>query len=116
MKPVLAAEKQTSARRWRILFIAPSDTGLRIAPELDAMRRQGLDVVSLEGIVTAERVFEFANSGMYDIVHFACHTVELEDEQRIMLSGAEFLSAGDVMQVAKRAGQCWFTSMPVPRP
>ena len=108
MKPVTGARrKQTSARRWRILFIAPSDTGLDVATEIDSLRRQGLEVVSLEGVVTAKRIFDYVNdpnTGCFDIVHFVCHTIENNQQQFIVLTGSETLSAGAVMQIARQTG------------
>jgi len=84
----------------RILFIAPSGTGLNVSPEIDTIERLGFSVRSVEGDVTSDRLFNIAveSGAQYDIIHFATHA----SEDGILLSHAEKLSKGGLLQIARK--------------
>ncbi len=84
----------------RVLFIAPSDSKLRVAPEIDALTELGFVTRSLEGEVTADRVFVAARNTYWDILHFACEA----DQSGVRLSNGELFDVDAILQVVRMAG------------
>jgi hypothetical protein len=85
----------------RVLFIAPSDSGLDVAPEIDSLSELGYEARALQGEVSAARVFEAVRRSRYDIVHFACHS--LPDQGGLALSRGEALDIDGILQVVRMA-------------
>jgi hypothetical protein len=82
----------------KVLFIAP-DSGLDVAPEIDALAELGYAARTLQGVVTPERVFAAVRNTQFAILHFACHATEAG----IQLSQGTQLDVDSVLQVARMA-------------
>lgn len=83
----------------KVLFIAPSDSGLDVAPEVDTLAELGYTARALQGTVTPERVFAAVRNAQFAILHFACHA----SEAGVMLSQGAVLDIDSILQVARMA-------------
>lgn len=83
----------------RVLFIAPSDSGLDVAPEIDSLAELGYTARALQGVVTAERVFGAVRNAQFSVLHFACHA----DDAGVMLSQGAVFDIDSILQVARMA-------------
>lgn len=81
----------------RVLFIAPSDSGLDVVPEIDSISEFGYSVRALQGEVTAERIFAVCRTAKFGILHFACHSVL----DGIVLSDGKLFDIDSILQVAR---------------
>lgn len=88
-----------SDQGYKILFIAPSDSGLDVAPEIDSIAELGFKARALQGKVTPERIFAAVRQANYDILHFACHA----DHSGIVLSDGIVFDTDSILQVARMA-------------
>lgn len=84
----------------RILFIAPSDTGLNVVPEIDALYEYGYTVQSVQGDVSRARLFDLARRQKFDVLHFACHS----SPDGVLLSSGEGFDTPSIVQFAKMCG------------
>ncbi len=84
----------------RVLFIAPSDSNLAIAPEIDSISELGFNARSLQGEVTADRIFGAVRNARWDILHFACDA----DQAGVRLSNGELFDVDAILQVVRMAG------------
>jgi hypothetical protein len=82
----------------RVMFIAPSDSGLKISPETDSLQELHYEVRNLEGVVTPERIFESVLHYRCDIMHFACHS----DSTAVYLSNNVPFTDSAILQVARQ--------------
>lgn len=80
-----------------LLFIAPSDSGLNVIPELAVLYENGFYVQVAQGIVTRDRLFDVARRHEFDIVHIAAHT----GADGILLSQGEYLDVPGIVQLVK---------------
>ncbi len=83
----------------RILFIAPSDSGLDVTPEQQALYEYGFHVQVVAHTVTRQRLFDVARRASFDILHFAAHA----SRDGVILSGGEILDATGIVQLARLA-------------
>jgi len=80
----------------RVLFIAPSDSGLDVTPEIDTLA-DAFTVRVLQGEVGAQRIFEVARRAVWDILHFSCHT----RDNSLLLSAGEQFNVESILQIAR---------------
>lgn len=85
----------------RILFVAPSDSGLDVAPEIDALYELGYTAQALQGEVSRRRLFDLVRGRTgYDVLHFACHA----NSEGVLLSHGDTMDAASITQFAKALG------------
>lgn len=81
----------------RVLFIAPSDSGLDVVPEVDTLSELGFNVRVLQGDVTAERIFAVCRMTKFGVLHFACHA----QSDGVILSKGERFDIDSILQIAR---------------
>jgi hypothetical protein len=81
----------------RILFVAPSDSGLEVTPELDGLYDAPYDVLTLQGTVDRSRLFNAVRRREFDILHFSTHA----NRDGVLLSAGELLDATGILQLAR---------------
>ena len=90
----------TNASGWsKVLFVAPDDRSLKVIPELDALYELGYSVVTLQGQVDDDRLFDAVRTRRYDILHLAAHG----DRAGLALTKLP-LSFQGIQQVARQCG------------
>lgn len=81
----------------RVLFVAPADSGLDVAPEMEALYTSGFAVQIVAQPITRQRLFDTIRRQQFDILHFACHA----DDAGLTLSHGERLDVAGLVQFAR---------------
>ena len=79
----------------RVLVVAPN-TDLNARPEIRQIQRKH-HVSTLDGIVSAEDIYNTCRDTSFDIIHFASHS----DDKGVLLSGGVVFTPEEIAQVAR---------------
>lgn len=91
-----AQSTSTQLKYPRVLLIVP-ELGLPLSPETDAFYPLGYSVLTLQNVVTRERIFKAIEKREFEIIHYAGHS----DGEGIELSGGVKMDAPALVQIAR---------------
>lgn len=84
----------------RVLFVAPTDSGLDVAPESTSLYEYGYQVQVVPSPVTRQRLFDVIRRASFDVLHFATHA----NRDGVVLSAGEVLDVAGLVQLARSSG------------
>jgi len=104
-----AQSTSTQLKYPRVLLIVP-ELGLPLSPETDAFYPLGYSVLTLQNVVTRERIFKAIEKREFEIIHYAGHS----DGEGIELSGGVKMDAPALVRLRARSKLIWSFSTAAP--